>query len=109
MTLEKELLNFTNWLYDNNWGLIGDGMCLNSKTNKISSVSELAVKSKTLDYNPQYFQVGELVKTKDNGNKVVITNIEYDKYDREYKYWYEDEDGEEWYGFEDEFVKIKRL
>ena len=21
-------------------------------------------------------------------------------------YWYEDEDGEEWYGFEDEFVKI---
>ena len=106
MTLEKELLDFTNWLYNNNWRLIGDGMCLNSKTNQISSVSELAVKSKSLDYYPHYFQVGELVKTRDNGDEVVITNIEYDKYDREYQYWYEDEDGEEWYGFEDEFEKI---
>ncbi len=106
MTLEKELLDFTNWLYDNNWRLIGDGMCLNSKTNQIKSISELAVKSKTLDYNPQYFQVGELVKIRDNGVEVEITNVEYDEYDREYKYWYEDEDGEEWYGFENEFVKI---
>lgn len=106
MTLEKELLDFTNWLYDNNWRLIGDGKCLNTKTHKISTISELAIKSETLDYNPQYFQVGELVKTRDEGDEVVITNIEYDKYNREYEYWYEDEDGKEWYGFEDEFVKI---
>lgn len=106
MTLEKELLDFTNWLYDNNWKLIGDGMCLNTETKQIGNINDLAIKSKTLDYYPQYFQVGELVKTRDNGDEVVISNIEYDKYDREYMYWYEGEDGEEVYGFEDEFEKV---
>ena len=43
MTLEKELLDFTNWLYNNNWKLIGDGMCLNTETKAIGSIDELMV------------------------------------------------------------------
>lgn len=41
MTLEKELIDFTNWLVDNNWRLVGNGMCLNGDTKKLSSISEL--------------------------------------------------------------------
>ena len=36
MTLEKELIDFTNWLVDNNWRLVGNGMCLNGDTKKLS-------------------------------------------------------------------------
>jgi hypothetical protein len=45
MTLEKELLDFTNWLYDNNWKLVGDGMCLNTETKKVSKITELVNQS----------------------------------------------------------------
>jgi len=107
MTLEKELIDFTNWLVDNNWRLVGNGMCLNGDTKKLSSISELVCQSKSMDYYPQDLQVGDIVKEKNTGNKVEIKRVEYDKYDKEYKYWYEDEDGDEWYGFADEFKKIK--
>ena len=43
MSLEKQILGFTNWLYDNNWKLIGDGMCLNTETKTISRINELMV------------------------------------------------------------------
>ena len=46
MTLEKELLDFTNWLYNNNWKLIGDGMCLNTETKTIGCIDELMVEYK---------------------------------------------------------------
>ena len=107
MTLEKELLDFTDWLFDNNWKLIGDGMCLNSETNQLSSVNELAVQSETLDYYSQDFQVGDVVREKNSGNEVKLTKVDYNKYDREYVYWYEDEEEEEWYGYGDEFEKIE--
>ena len=107
MTLEKEILDLTNWLYDNNWELIGGGMCLNHQTKKTSSVNELIINSKLInDYYPQDFKVGDIVKSIDGGNIVELTNVEYDKYKREYKYWFKDEDGEEWYGFGDEFSKL---
>jgi hypothetical protein len=106
MTLEKELLDFTNWLYNNNWTLIGDGMCLNTETKQLSSVNELAVQSNSLDYYPQVFQVGEVVKSKDDGNEVKLTRVDYHQYDREYMYWYKDEEDSEWYGFGNDFEKI---
>ena len=43
MTLENEILGFTNWLYTNNWKLIGDGMCLNIETKAIGYINELMV------------------------------------------------------------------
>ena len=43
MKLEKEILDFTNWLYINNWKLIGDGMCLNLETKAIGYINELIV------------------------------------------------------------------
>jgi hypothetical protein len=43
MSLEKEILGFTNWLYTNNWKLIGDGMCLNTETKAIGYINELMV------------------------------------------------------------------
>ena len=46
MTLEKELLDFTNWLYNNNWKLIGDGMCLNLETKEIGYINELMTEYK---------------------------------------------------------------
>ena len=46
MTLEKELLGFTNWLYNNNWKLIGDGMCLNTETKEIGRINELMTEYK---------------------------------------------------------------
>jgi len=109
MTLEKELLDFTNWLYDNNWKLVGDGKCLNTETKQFSSINELAIQSETfLDYYPQDFQVGEIVRVKDGGDKVKITRVDYNKYQLEYQYWYDDEEGEEnWYGFGDEFEKTE--
>ena len=58
------------------------------------------------DYYEQDFQVGEIVREKNSGDEVEIKTIEYNKFDNEYQYWYEDEDGEEWYGFADEFEKI---
>lgn len=106
MTLEKELLDFTNWLYNNNWKLIGDGMCLNIETKQLSSVNELAIQSNSLDYYPQVFQVGEVVKSKDDGDEVKLTRVGYHQYDGEYMYWYGDEEGSEWYGFGNDFEKI---
>jgi uncharacterized protein YodC (DUF2158 family) len=106
MTLEKELLDFTNWLYDNNWKLIGDGMCLNTETKQLSSLNELAPQSNSLDYYQQDFQVGDKVRVKDGGDEVKLISVDYNKYDQEYQYWYEDEEGSEWYGFGDEFEKI---
>jgi hypothetical protein len=50
--------------------------------------------------------VGEVVINKDGGNEVELTRIDWNRYEREYKCWYEDENGDEWYGFEDEFEKI---
>jgi len=41
MTLEKELLDFTNWLVDNRWTLVGNGLCLNSDTKKLALIGEL--------------------------------------------------------------------
>jgi len=46
MISEKELLDFTNWLYENKWRLIGDGMCLNNETKKLARIEELAIESK---------------------------------------------------------------
>ena len=43
MSLEKEILGFTNWLYTNNWKLIGAGMCLNTETKMIGRIDELMV------------------------------------------------------------------
>jgi hypothetical protein len=108
MTLEKELLDFTNWLYNNNWKLIGDGMCLNTETKQIGSVKQLAMESASFgDYYPQDFQVGDKVRVKlISGDEVKLISVDYNKYDREYQYWYEDEEGSEWYGFGDEFEKI---
>jgi hypothetical protein len=107
MILEKELLDFTNWLYDNNWRLIGDGMCLNTKTKDVSKINELVVRSKTLEnYAPQKFQIGETVRIVENGDEVSIVNVKWNKYDNEYKYWYEDEEGNDWYGYHDEFESI---
>ena len=108
MTLEKELIDFTNWLVDNNWRLVGNGMCLNGDTKKLSSISELVHQSNSIrDYYEQDFQVGDIVREKNTGDEVEIKLVEYNKFDGEYQYWYDDEDGEEWYGFADEFEKIK--
>ena len=108
MTLEKELLDFTNWLYNNNWELFGDGMCLNTEIKQFSSVNELAIQSETfLDYYPQDFQVGDVVLEKISGDKVKLIKVDYNRYDREYAYWFEDEKGDEWYGYADEFEKIE--
>jgi hypothetical protein len=107
MTLEKELLDFTNWLYDNNWKLIGFGMCLNTETKKTSTINDLAIQSDILNYYPQDFQVGEIVVEKNTGSPVKLTKIDYDQYNREYHYWYDSENGEEvWYGFGNQFIKI---
>ena len=46
MTMEQEILGFTNWLYINNWKLIGDGMCLNTETKAIGYINELMVEYK---------------------------------------------------------------
>ena len=37
---------------------------------------------------------------------VEITEVIYNKFDDEYQYWYKDEDGEEVYGFAEDFEKI---
>jgi hypothetical protein len=109
MTLEKELLDFTNWLYDNNWKLIGDGMCLNTETKKVTKITELVNQSISFrDYYPQDFQVGDKVRVKDTGDIVEIKQVVYNKFDDEYQYWFDSEDGEEeWYAFADEIEKIK--
>ena len=46
MTMEQEILGFTNWLYTNNWKLIGDGMCLNLETKAIGYINELMTEYK---------------------------------------------------------------
>jgi hypothetical protein len=46
MSLEKEILGFTNWLYTNNWKLIGAGMCLNTETKAIGYIDELMIEYK---------------------------------------------------------------
>jgi hypothetical protein len=46
MTKEQEILDFTNWLYKNNWKLIGDGMCLNLETKALGFINELLAESK---------------------------------------------------------------
>ena len=107
MTLEKELLDFTNWLYNNNWKLIGDGMCLNTETKQMSSVNQLAMESVSFgDYYPQDFQVGDKVNDIENDVIVEIKEVVYNKFDEEYQYWFVDENGEEIYGFADEFEKV---
>ena len=107
MTLEKELLDFTNWLVDNKWTLVGNGLCLNNDTKKLASIGELVHQSNSIrDYYEQDFQVGDIVREKESGEEVEITQVVYNKSDEEYQYWYEDEDGEELYGFADDFEKI---
>ena len=108
MTLEKELLDFTNWLVDNKWTLVGNGLCLNNDTKKLASIGELVRQSNSIrDYYEQDFQVGDIVREKESGEEVEITQVVYNKFDEEYQYWYEDEDGVELYGFADDFEKIK--
>lgn len=46
MTTVQEILDFTNWLYINNWKLIGDGMCLHLESKQIGFVEDLLVESK---------------------------------------------------------------
>jgi uncharacterized protein YfaS (alpha-2-macroglobulin family) len=107
MLLENEILDFTNWLYDNGWELSSEGNYTNIQTDEVKSVGELIIKSETInDYVPQAFQVGNVVRDKNSGNDVELTKIDWNRYSREYQYWYEDEDGDEWYGYEDEFEKI---
>ena len=107
MLLENEILDFTNWLYDNGWKLSSEGNYTNIQTDEVKSVGELIIKSETIDnYAPQAFQVGNVVRDKNSGNDVELTKIDWNRYSREYQYWYEDEDGDEWYGYEDEFEKI---
>jgi hypothetical protein len=107
MTLEKELLGFTNWLYKNNWKLIGDDLCLNTETKDITEVSQLALESCSFDdYYQETFKVGDKVKEVDSEEIVEIKEVIYNKFDGEYQYWYEGEDGEEVYGFAEDFEKI---
>jgi uncharacterized protein YodC (DUF2158 family) len=107
MLLEKEILDFTIWLYDNGWKLSSKGNYINIQTDEVKSVGDLIIQSKTIDdYVSQAFQVGDVVRIKDGGNEVELTRIDWNRYEREYKCWYEDENGDEWYGFEDEFEKI---
>ena len=107
MLLEKEILDFTIWLYSNGWKLSSGGNYTNIQTDEVKSVGDLIIQSKTIDnYAPQAFQVGEVVKNKDNGDEVELIRVDWNRYEREYKCWYEDENGDEWYGFEDEFEKI---
>jgi len=107
MTLEKELLDFTNWLVDNKWTLVGNGLCLNSDTKKLASIGELVRQSNSIrDYYEQDFQVGDIVREKESGEEVEITQVVYNKFDEEYQYWYDDED-DDGYGFADDFEKIK--
>jgi len=105
MTLEKELLDFTNWLVDNKWTLVGNGLCLNNDTKKLASIGDLVRQSNSLEYYEQDFQVGDIVREKESGEEVEIKRVEYNKLGPEYQYWYEDEDGEKL--FADEFEKIK--
>lgn len=49
MTTAQDILGFTNWLYINNWKLIGDGMCLNIKTKDIGYINELMVEYELID------------------------------------------------------------
>lgn len=109
MTLEKELLDFTNWLYNNNWKLIGDGMCLNTETKELAFVKRLALQSTSFsDFYPQDFQVGDKVQDKESEDIVEIKSVVYNKFDEEYQYWYEDEDGEELYGFAEDFILVDK-
>ena len=39
-------IGFADWLYDNNWKLIGDGMCLNLETKEIGYINELMTEYK---------------------------------------------------------------
>ncbi len=41
MLLEKEILDFTIWLYDNNWKLSSGGNYINIQTDEIKSVVDL--------------------------------------------------------------------
>ena len=107
MLLEKEIVDFTNWLYDNGWKLSSEGKYTNIQTDEVKSVGDLIIQSETIDdYASQKFQVGDTVIDKHGGNEVVLIKIEWNRYEREYECWYEDEDGDEWYGYEDEFEKI---
>ena len=105
LALEKELIDFTNWLVDNNWKLVGNGMCLNSDTKKMIAIGDLAYQSNCLDYLKQDFHVGDLVIEKESGEEFEVKGVVYNKFDGEYQYWFEEEDGEEWHGFADEFDK----
>lgn len=108
MTLEKELLDFTNWLVNNNWELIGNGMCLNTVTKESESINRLVPRSTSFgDYYPQDYQVGDNVKVIDDESIIEIKEVIYNKFDDEYQYWYEDEDGEEVYGFAEDFEKVE--
>jgi hypothetical protein len=46
MKTGQEILDFTNWLYKNNWKLIGDGMCLNLQTKAVGYINDLMVEFK---------------------------------------------------------------
>jgi hypothetical protein len=58
------------------------------------------------DYYPQDYKVGDKVRVVDSGNIVEIKEVVYNKFDEEYQYWFVDENGEEIYGFADEFEKV---
>ena len=106
MTLEKELLDFTNWLHVNNWELIGNGECKNTTNGETTSIKSLALQSCSFSsYYPQDFQAGDRVRDVDTGEIIEITEVIYNKFDEEYQYWFE-EDGEEVFGFAHEFEKI---
>jgi hypothetical protein len=93
-------------LVDNNWKLVGNGLCLNSDTKKLSKIGDLVRQSNSLDYYEQDFYAGDIVIEKDSGDEFEIKSVVYNKFDGEYQYWCEDEDGEEWYGLGDEFEKV---
>ena len=50
--------------------------------------------------------MGDKVKEVDSEEIVEIKEVIYNKFDDEYQYWYEGEDGEEVYGFVCDFEKI---
>lgn len=48
MSTEQEILDFTNWLNENNWKLIGNGMCLHLESKQIGFITDLLVESKKI-------------------------------------------------------------
>jgi hypothetical protein len=48
----------------------------------------------------------QVVKEVDSEEIVEIKEVIYNKFDEEYQYWFVDENGEDIFGFADEFEKV---